>query len=199
MAVPEILVFTAIGVLWVPLVLVALYLLRRKTTGTGTMTAAQLVAIAARGLPPPESKRPWPTDLPEGEGRVEVSPEYADALDGLEGFSHLFVLSHLSRVRDDARGPFRINPGLHHDGPSPSKDLPEVGVFATDSSHQPNPVSLTIVKLVRREGNVLVVRGIDLYDGTPVLDLKPYRADYKAKRHTIPACAAGGDPKRQPL
>ena len=171
----------------------------RRANGNVMLFDVHPIGVGHGGLPPPGSDKPWPTDFREVEGRVEVFPEYADALDGLEGFSHLFVLSHLDRVREDARGSLRVNPRLHYRGPTPSKDLGEAGVFATDSSARPNPIGLTLVKLVKREGNVLVIRGIDLYDGTPVLDLKPCRAGYKAERHTIPAWTAEGDQERKPL
>lgn len=157
------------------------------------------VGIIRDGLPPPGSDKPWPADSCEVESRIDVFPEFADALDGLDGFSHLFVLSHLDRQKEGATGLLRVSPWLHHGGRVPTQDIREVGVFATDSSARPNPIGLTLVKLVRREGDTLIVRGIDLYDGTPVLDLKPYRSDYKAERHVIPTWAAEGDPERQPL
>lgn len=157
------------------------------------------VGVVRGGLPPPDSGKAWPKDAREVEGRIEVFPEYADALDGLEGFSHLFVLSHLDRQREGATGLLRVRPRRHHGGRVPAEDIPEVGVFATDSPARPNPIGLTLVKLVRRDGNILVVRGLDLYDGTPVFDLKPYRADYEAMDHVIPAWAAENDPEREPL
>jgi len=109
-------------------------------------------------------------------GRIKVFPQYADALDSLEGFSYL------DRQREGATGLLRVRPRRHHGGRVPAEDIPEVGVFATDSPARPNPIGLTLVKLVRRDGNILVVQGLDLYDGTPVFDLKPYRADYEARR-----------------
>lgn len=141
----------------------------------------------------------WPKDAREVEGVIEVFPEYGEALDGIEGFSHLLILSHLDRQREGATGLLRVRPRRHAGGRVPVEDIPEVGVFATDSPARPNPIGLTLVKLVRREGNVLVVRGLDLYDGTPVLDLKPYRHDYQAERHTVPAWATEHDPEREPL
>jgi tRNA-Thr(GGU) m(6)t(6)A37 methyltransferase TsaA len=151
------------------------------------------------GLPLPNSGKPRPETTRGIEGRIEVFPEYGEALDAVEGFSHLFVLSHLDRPREGAKGLLRVRPRRHPGGPVPAEDIPEVGVFATDSPARPNPIGLTLVKLVRREGNVLVVQGLDLYDGTTVLDLKPYRADYRAEHHTIPAWAAEHDPEREPL
>lgn len=157
------------------------------------------IGVVRGGLPLPEPGRARLEDTREVEGRIAILPEYADALEGLEGFSHVFVLSHLNRQREDASGLLRVRPRRHRGGQVLAEDVPEVGVFATDSPARPNPIGLTLVKLVRREGNVLVVRGLDLYDGTPVVDLKPYRADYATARHTIPAWAAEHDPEREPL
>ena len=161
--------------------------------------AVHPIGVVHGGLPPPDSGKARPKDARTIEGQIEVYPEYAEALDGLEGFSHVFVLSHLDRQREGATGLLRVRPRRHRGGRVPAENIPEVGVFATDSPARPNPIGLTLVNLVRREGNVLVVRGLDLYDGTPVLDLKPYRADYKAERHTIPTWVAEHDPEREPL
>ena len=157
------------------------------------------VGVVHAGLPPPGSDAPWPKDTRGVESRIEVFPAYADALDGLEGFSHLFVLSHLDRQREGGAGLLRVKPRRHRGEPAPAEAIPEVGVFATDSPARPNPIGLTLVKLVRRDANLLIVRGLDLYDGTPVLDLKPYRADYRAEHHATPAWAAEHDPEREPL
>ena len=160
---------------------------------------AKPVGIVHGGVPAPDSGEPRPASTREVEGRIEIRAEYADALEGIEGFSHLFVLSHLDRPRPDSKGLLRVRPRRHAGGPAPDSEIPEVGVFATDAPVRPNPIGLTLVRLLRREGRVLVVRGLDLYDGTPVLDLKPYRADYRAVRHATPAWAARHDPEREPL
>ncbi len=96
------------------------------------------------------------------EGVIEVLPEFVDGLLDIEGFSHLYVLW----VFDRADGfSLRATP--------PTDDRPH-GVFATRSPRRPNPIGLTVVELQGREGNRLRVRGIDMLDGTPVLDIKPY-------------------------
>src|SRR3954465_10068311 len=96
------------------------------------------------------------------EGVLEIRPELEAGLRDIEGFSHLFVLW----VFDRADGSDLVaNP--------PTDDRPH-GVFATRSPRRPNPIALTVVELLRREGRVLFVRGGDMLDGTPVLDLKPY-------------------------
>jgi tRNA-Thr(GGU) m(6)t(6)A37 methyltransferase TsaA len=96
------------------------------------------------------------------EGVIEVLPEMADGLLDIEGFSHLYILW----VFDRADGfDLRATP--------PTDDRPH-GVFATRSPRRPNPIGLTVVELTGREGNRLRVRGVDMLDGTQVLDIKPY-------------------------
>jgi tRNA-Thr(GGU) m(6)t(6)A37 methyltransferase TsaA len=97
------------------------------------------------------------------EGTIELLPEFADGLLDVEGFSHLFVLWVFDR--SDWKGELTGTP--------PIDDKPH-GVFATRSPRRPNPIGLTTVELLRRAGAVLHVRGLDMLDGTPVLDLKPY-------------------------
>jgi tRNA-Thr(GGU) m(6)t(6)A37 methyltransferase TsaA len=101
---------------------------------------------------------------PEGLARIELLPEYAEGLDGVEEFSHLVVIYHLHRSRWS---------GVLKVYPRGNPQLPLTGVFATRSPVRPNPIAITAVRLVRREGNVLFVQGLDALDGSPVLDIKP--------------------------
>jgi tRNA-Thr(GGU) m(6)t(6)A37 methyltransferase TsaA len=98
----------------------------------------------------------------EAEGVLEVLPEFEAGLTDIEGFSHLFVIWVFDRSR-----------GFELLGTPPSDDRPH-GVFATRSPRRPNPIGLTVVQLLRRDGSRLRVRGVDMVDGTPVLDIKPY-------------------------
>ena len=93
--------------------------------------------------------------------RIVFDETLAPALDGIEEWSHIYVISWLDRAQ------LGEEPILHH----PSSGL---GIFAARSPIHPNPFGLALVELVKREGNVLWVRGLDAYDGTPVLDVKPY-------------------------
>jgi tRNA (adenine37-N6)-methyltransferase len=95
-------------------------------------------------------------------GVLEILPEFEAGLQDVEGFSHLFVLWEFDRSRD-----FDL---VSH---PPADDRPH-GVFATRSPRRPNPIGLTVVELVRREGPAVHVRGVDMLDGTPILDIKPY-------------------------
>lgn len=98
---------------------------------------------------------------------IHVNAELLPALDGIAGFSHLFVLFWLHEISTEKRETLKVHPRGR-------TDLPLVGVFATRTNLRPNPIGLTLCKLVKAEGNVLTVRGLDAFDGTPVLDLKPY-------------------------
>jgi tRNA-Thr(GGU) m(6)t(6)A37 methyltransferase TsaA len=99
-------------------------------------------------------------------GRVEVFQEYAEGLRDLDGFSHIYLLYHFHQS-----GPARLvtRPFL--------QDL-ERGVFATRATCRPNPIGLSVVELISREGNVLHINNVDILDGTPLLDIKPYTAKF---------------------
>jgi tRNA (adenine37-N6)-methyltransferase len=96
------------------------------------------------------------------EGTLELLPEFEEGLTDIEGFSHLFVIWMFDKAE-----------GFALMGTPPTDDRPH-GVFATRSPYRPNPIGLTVVELLRREGRLLHVRGIDMLDGTPILDIKPY-------------------------
>jgi tRNA-Thr(GGU) m(6)t(6)A37 methyltransferase TsaA len=98
----------------------------------------------------------------DAEGTLEIHDDLAAGLADIEGFSHLYVIWFFHRVD-------RVELTAH----PPSDDRPH-GVFATRSPQRPNPIGLTIVELLRRDGTKLHVRGIDMLDGTPILDIKPY-------------------------
>ena len=98
----------------------------------------------------------------EAEGTLEVLPEYEEGLLDIEGFSHLYVIWVFDRAE-----------GFELTGKPPTDDRPH-GVFATRSPYRPNPIALTAVELLRRDGPRLHVRGLDMLDGTPILDIKPY-------------------------
>jgi tRNA (adenine37-N6)-methyltransferase len=98
----------------------------------------------------------------EAEGVLTILPEFETGLTHIEGFSHLFVLWEFDRSQ-----------GFELLGSPPFDNRPH-GVFATRSPRRPNPIGLTVVELLRREGTELHVRGVDMLDGTPILDVKPY-------------------------
>jgi len=102
------------------------------------------------------------------ESTIVVQDRWADALDGLEAFSHIVVVYWMHLVSEERRET------TTHVHPRGDPQIPLQGVFATRSPVRPNPIGLRVVALLERRGNVLRVRGLDAIDGTPVLDLKPY-------------------------
>lgn len=100
-------------------------------------------------------------------GEVEVFMEFIEGLDGVEGFSHLFLLYvwHLAPKVVD----LKVKPFL---------DDQKYGVFATRYPNRPNPIGISVVQLLERDGNRLKIRGADMLDGTPLLDIKPYVPEF---------------------
>lgn len=99
---------------------------------------------------------------PEGTGWVEIYPEYGEGLKDIDGFSHIFLIYFFDRAGQIEL----VRPTLLDDQPH--------GIFACRFPSRPNCIGLTIVKLLERDGDRLVVGGIDVLDGTPLLDIKPY-------------------------
>ena len=95
-------------------------------------------------------------------GVLEIFTQFEPGLVDVEGFSHLIVLWVFDRVE-----------GYELIGKPPTDDRPH-GVFATRSPRRPNPIGLTVVELFRRDGTRLYVQGVDMLDGTPIIDIKPY-------------------------
>lgn len=102
-------------------------------------------------------------------GEVEVFAEYEDGLKDVEAFSHVILLYVLHNSRGYA---LHVKPFL---------DDEERGLFATRHPRRPNPIGLSVVRLLARRGNVLEVAGIDVLDGTPLLDIKPYVPDFDSQ------------------
>ncbi len=96
------------------------------------------------------------------EGVLEIRPELEAGLKDVEGFSHLFVLWVFSEIKD-----FDLT------SHPPADDRPH-GLFATRSPRRPNPIGLTVVEILGVEGSKIRVRGVDMLDGSPILDIKPY-------------------------
>ncbi|HZP01102.1 MAG TPA: tRNA (N6-threonylcarbamoyladenosine(37)-N6)-methyltransferase TrmO [Terriglobia bacterium] len=103
-------------------------------------------------------------------GVLEILPEFELGLTDIEGFSHLIVLWVFDRAQ-----------GFSLVGTPPSDNRPH-GVFATRAPARPNPIGLTVVELLGRNGPVLRVRGLDMLDGTPILDIKPYLSNVPPDR-----------------
>lgn len=105
-------------------------------------------------------------------GQVEVYPEFAEGLQDIEGFSHLILLYVFHRSSGYA---LRVKPFL---------DDVLRGLFATRYPRRPNPIGLSVVRLLARRDNALEIEGVDVLDGTPVLDIKPYVPDFDVRTQT---------------
>jgi len=99
------------------------------------------------------------------EGVLEILPAFAAGLTDIEGYSHLIVLWVFDRLEVSDGFDLMVTP--------PTDSRPH-GLFTTRSPRRPNPIALTVVELLRREDALLHVRGVDMLDGTPILDIKPY-------------------------
>jgi tRNA-Thr(GGU) m(6)t(6)A37 methyltransferase TsaA len=96
------------------------------------------------------------------EGTVEILDDFTEGLSDLDGFSHIILITHLHKSRD-----YRLKV-------VPFLDDVERGVFSTRAPRRPNPIGLHIVRLEKVEGRILHIKDLDMLDGTPVLDIKPY-------------------------
>lgn len=105
-------------------------------------------------------------------GRVEVFPEFVEGLKDLEGFSHLILIYHFHLARITA---LQVTPFL---------DTEKRGVFATRAPSRPNHIGLSVVELEKVEGNDLFVKDVDIVDGTPLLDIKPFVLQFDFKEVT---------------
>ena len=123
----------------------------------------------------------------DAEGTLDLLPEFEPGLRDIEGFSHLFVLWAFDRSEG-----FDLTA-------SPPSDSLSHGVFATRSPRRPNPIGLTVVELLGRDRHLLRVRGVDMLDGTPILDLKPYLSSIpqeKLRRGWLQEAESKGRPAR---
>ena len=100
------------------------------------------------------------------DGTVEILPEYAEGLKDIEGFSHIILIYHFHLAKDSS---LKVKPYM---------DNKEHGVFAMRGPSRPNPIGISIVHLVRIEENTLHIQDVDMIDGTPLLDIKPYVPEF---------------------
>ncbi|MFC2029284.1 tRNA (N6-threonylcarbamoyladenosine(37)-N6)-methyltransferase TrmO [Chloroflexota bacterium] len=127
-----------------------------------------------------KDKTPIQPSRSSARGRVELLPDYAPGLRDLDGFSHVILLYFFHRSE----------PGYELEV-QPFLDDKVKGLFATRFPRRPNGIGLSVVCLVRREGSMLHVEGIDVLDGTPLLDIKPYVPAFDAHPHATPGWLAG--------
>jgi tRNA (adenine37-N6)-methyltransferase len=119
-----------------------------------------------------KSEVPIQASRSQAKGTVEIHPEYAQGLQDLEGFSHIYLLYVFNKSSGYTLlvKPF-LDDQLH-------------GLYATRYPNRPNPIGLSVVRLVGRQGNILEVEGVDVLDGTPLLDIKPYVPEFDVRTDT---------------
>jgi tRNA-Thr(GGU) m(6)t(6)A37 methyltransferase TsaA len=125
------------------------------------------IGVVKSSFKKPTSER---LDLRKIIAEIEIDPVLTEALDGLEGFSHIIVLYWMHKADTDRRH-LKVHP-------MGRTDVPVQGLFAVRTPNRPNPIGKTTVRLLKRHGNILEVQGLDAIDGSPVIDIKPYIPGY---------------------
>jgi len=120
------------------------------------------VGIVHSPLTEGSEELPFQSFASDIEGEIEVFEEFEEGLDGIEGFSHLFIVFYMHKWK---KTKLRTVPLMEEE---------ERGIFGTRSPSRPNHIGCSTVRLLSREGRFLKVKGLDIFDGTPVLDIKPY-------------------------
>ncbi len=111
-----------------------------------------------------------PAGAQDIEGTVEIASEYAEGLKDIEGFSHIILIYHFHLAEGYL---LKIKPYM---------DDKSRGVFATRAPSRPNPIGISIVRLVKLDENILYIRDVDIVDGTPLLDIKPYVPQFDTRK-----------------
>lgn len=135
-------------------------------TGVNLWIKYKVIGIIHTPFKTPKGTPIQPKGAQGAEGIVEVFPEYTQGLKDLEGFSHIILIYHFHLVRQTK---LLVKPYM---------DNCEHGIFATRAPPRPNPIGLSVVRLTKIEGNKLYVKNIDVVDGTPLLDIKPYVPEF---------------------
>ena len=143
---------------------------RRKAESFDRPLPPARVTLSAIGFVRNEVRRPHPRGWDKVVSRVELLPEHAPRLKGMDGYSHVIVVFYLDMAEDAPEKPESLKLGSGN----------EYGIFATRSQLRPNHLGVSAVRLLALEGATIRVRGLDAIDGTPVLDVKPYLPEYDA-------------------
>ena len=134
------------------------------------------IGVVRNGIHEPPTPR---SDWDKVTSEIVVDENLAEALDGIEEFSHIIVLFWIHRSSEKELS--------LKQRPMGQKDRPLRGLFALRTPNRPNPIGKTTVRLLERRGNILRVEGLDALDGSPVIDIKPYLPGYDAADATVPA------------
>jgi len=143
----------------------------RRSGQDAALPADQPITLDRIGVVHNDVRDPRRHDWSRVRSRLVLRPALTPALAGLDGFSHVIVVTWLDRVSDDERRLLQVHP-------AGDASLPVCGVLALRTHHRPNPIGVSIVAIERIDAATVHVRGLDVIDGTPVLDLKPYIPHY---------------------
>ena len=146
------------------------------------MTGPKSYRIAPVGWVENEVQKPMSQGWEDVTSEIVVNPDLEECMEGIEQYTHITVIYWMDRVSGEDRRVQRVHPRGR-------EELPLRGVFATRSPCRPNPLGLTTVSLLAREGNRLRIRGLDALNGTPVIDIKPYTDCDRPRGSEVPAPA----------
>ena len=135
---------------------------------TGNPISIQVIGIIRTPFPEAAGTPIQPAYGRDVVGRILLNEAYAPALDDIEGFERIWLIYWMDRTG-------RFKPRV-----VPYRDIHEHGLFATRSPNRPNPIGISVVRLLKREGNVLHITDLDILDGTQLLDIKPYVPEFDA-------------------
>ena len=135
------------------------------------------ITLRPIGLVKNDIKEPRFGNFTDEVSEIIIDEKFTDALKGIEDYSHLIIVYWMDKVKDHV---------ITHQ-PQGNKEVPIVGIFACRCPRRPNPIAITTVELIERKGNKIKVKGLDILDGTPIIDIKPYWPQYdKVKDEKIP-------------
>lgn len=140
-------------------------------TGVNVVSEFPDMTLKAIGVIKNEVKKPRKDGWEKVVSQIVVDSSLTEALDGLDGFSHIIVIYWMHLVTTGGKLHTKVHP-RHR------QELPLVGLFASRSPNRPNPVGKATVRLLQRDGNILKVEGLDAVDGSPLIDIKPYIPGY---------------------
>lgn len=139
-----------------------------------TGAAIPMKSIGTIRTPYTDSAPYQPVDEDEGDFRIVLEPEYADGLKELERFNYIYVIYHIHQLQPlDKHSDMLMSPSWTGGA--------VMGVFASRSPLRPNPLGLSVVRIRKIDENVIHTSGLDVFDGTPLLDIKPYIKDLDSK------------------
>ncbi len=142
------------------------------------MQAGKEIRLKAIGLAKNRVKEPRFGNFANEITEIVVDEKLTDALDGIEDYSHVVIVYWMDKVKEHV---------VKH-RPQGNPDVPIVGIFACRCQSRPNPIAVSTVRLIERKGNKIRVKGLDILDGTPIIDIKPHWPQYdKVENVKIPS------------